>query len=225
MGLFDEQSLVESVVLEGDFQEGIQNWVSQFDVEHAIVSTVRSDSEFPEIKIKGEFINLDHDTTLPYQVAYKTPETLGRDRIAGVAAARCEFEDLNVLIIDAGTCITYDFLTAEGKFLGGNIAPGLRMRLQSMSDYTARLPSVEQHHVEGILGGSTEEALQNGAEKGILLEIEGYKSRLEEEYGEVVTVITGGDAQYLAVKVKTRIFVRPDLVLTGLNEILRYNVV
>ena len=225
VGRFVERSLVEAAVLEGDLQEGIQTWISQFQVEHAIVSSVRSDSEIPDIRTSGELITLNHNTTLPFEVAYKTPETLGRDRLAGVAAAHREFESLNVFIIDAGTCITYDFLTAEGTFLGGNIAPGLRMRLQSMSDYTARLPFVEQHHVENLIGATTEEALQNGAEKGVLLEIEGYKSRLEEEYGEVVTVITGGDAKYLAVKLKTKIFVRPDLVLMGLNEILRYNVV
>ena len=224
IGVFDNATMVYSEVIEGELGGRISQLLSDYQIDRTIVSSVTGAGQ-SVVETIPDSLMLSAETRLPFEIKYLTPETLGKDRLAAVAGAHRAFPNLNVLIIDAGTCVTYDFLSHQGVYCGGNIAPGLQMRLRSMSEYTARLPLVERRHLDHVMGLTTEEALQNGAEKGLLLEIEGYKSRLEEEYGEIEVVITGGDSVYLAEKVKTKIFVRPDLVLQGLNEILRYNVV
>ncbi len=168
-------------------------------------------------------IELTTETHLPFTNIYQTPETLGKDRVAAVAGAWQLFPEQVVLIVDAGTCITFDLLTADRIYLGGNISPGLAMRYQAMHAFTANLPKVSVAFLPSWLGTSTEEALQNGGLYGMVGEIEYYRQEVERLYGNPVTVLTGGDAQVLAKKLKSQIFTRPHLVLTGLNQILRYN--
>ena len=224
-GVFDGSDLVfASAYSHHDAAHGYHGLTSLYTFGCAIISSVGNTD--PGLSIEaGALIHLDHNTPLPVKNAYATPETLGRDRIAAVVGAHRLFPGQNVLVIDAGTCITYDLVTSDGVYQGGNIAPGLDMRLRAMHEQTAKLPLVGRAHVEDVVGKTTQEALQNGAEKGVLFEIEGYKTRLEkEESAGIVTVMTGGDASYLSEKLKTEIFVRPNLVLIGLNEILIHNV-
>ncbi len=223
--VFDEDGIVKVFSSdEGNFEAKLKDFVRQEGVTNAIASSTSNQpvllSGFTGVKM----IQLDHTTPLPVTIEYETPETLGRDRIAGVVGARKLFPGTTVFVIDAGTCITYDLVTERGVFVGGNIAPGLDMRLKAMHEYTARLPLVIRPEENGLFGKSTSGALQFGAQNGILLEIEGYLRRLETDNGPICTVITGGDAVYFADRLKTEIFVRPNLVLVGLNEILRYNV-
>lgn len=164
------------------------------------------------------------DTRLPIVTEYHTPHTLGRDRVAAVVGAYYRSPHRDILIVDAGTCITYDLLTADGHHKGGNIAPGIKMRLRAMRDYTRRLPAVDKGGDTPDIGYDTETAMRAGAIIGICYEIEGYIAALRREYPQLLIFLTGGDAFLLADKLKSAIFVDESIVLNGLNRILHYNV-
>ena len=210
------------------------NWpVSDFidlstnqSVQKGILSSVRGD--LPELSEYFQrhftFLTLESNTPLPIRNCYATPETLGRDRIAAAAGAYALFPGRNCLVVDAGTCTTYEVITAGGDYLGGNISPGIDMRLKAMHHFTARLPLVNTGETAAWIGDSTETALQNGAQWGAILETEGYIRTLRRQMGTLTTILTGGNADFLAKKLKNRIFVHPYLVLIGLNKILAYNV-
>ena len=172
----------------------------------------------------SHFYYFTPDTPLPVIIDYRSPKTLGSDRIAAVIGARAEAPDRDILVIDAGTCITYDMITATGHFLGGNIAPGIKMRLRSMKKFTEKMPLVEKNGDTTLLGYDTETAMRSGAILGACYEIEGYISSLRQEYPELLIFLTGGDAFLLADKLKTSIFVDDCIVLKGLNRILYHNV-
>ena len=172
----------------------------------------------------SHFYYFTPDTPLPVTIDYRSPKTLGSDRIAAVIVARSEAPDRDILVIDAGTCITYDMITATGHFLGGNIAPGIKMRLRSMNKFTEKLPVVEKNGDTPLLGYDTETAMRSGAILGACYEIEGYISSLRQEYPGLLIFLTGGDAFLLADKLKTSIFVDDCIVLKGLNRILYHNV-
>lgn len=169
------------------------------------------------------FVHFDHTSQIPVRIGYHTPHTLGLDRIAAVVGASMECPGRPVLIVDAGTCVTYDLLTADGTFVGGNIAPGIRLRLLAMHEHTGKLPLVSDSGEIPEIGFSTETAMRAGATLGVAYEIEGYMARLNEIYPDLFVFLTGGDALKLAAKIKSRIFVNENLVLTGLNRILQEN--
>ena len=223
-GVFDGHDLLFAAGYEHTAaHHGYGELTAIYNIENCIVSSV-GNFDLNLDSIADRVIYLDHHTPLPIRNLYSTPDTLGKDRIAAVVAAHHQFVDQDVLTIDAGTCVTYDFVDAQGVYHGGNIAPGLDMRLRAMHDQTARLPLVERGDSDRLVGQSTTEAMQNGAVIGILLEIDGYIRRLRRDNAGIVTVMTGGDASYLSERLKTEIFVRPNLVLIGLNEILIHNV-
>ena len=126
-------------------------------------------------------------------------------------------------MIDLGTCITYDFDNKRKEYLGGNIAPGWKMRLDAMHKFTHTLPRVKASKPSGVLGKSTKEALQNGAVLGIVGEIKAYIATLETKYANINVILTGGDGAFFAELIDYQIFVDPNFVLKGLNEILKSN--
>lgn len=170
------------------------------------------------------FINLTARTPLPIVNAYETPETLGKDRLAAVVGAWELYPNQHSLVVDAGTCITYDLLDAEGVYRGGNIAPGLQMRLRAMHEFTASLPLVAIKDIDQWVGYSTESAIRNGALLGAILEIQAFSDWRRQQIDQLNVILTGGDAVYFAKNWKRKIFVHPNLVLIGLNKILDYNV-
>jgi type III pantothenate kinase len=170
------------------------------------------------------FLTLTAQTPLPFENHYQTPETLGKDRLAAVAGAWELYPGQNSLIVDAGTCITYDLLEANGAYRGGNISPGLQMRLQAMHTYTASLPLVAIQDIDEWVGYSTESAMRNGALLGAILEIQAFSDWRRQRYDQLNVILTGGDAVFFAKNWKREIFVHPNLVLIGLNKILDYNV-
>lgn len=173
---------------------------------------------YPHLKINSSVklpVNLDF---------YLTPETLGADRIAALSGAMLMQLSKPCLVVNAGTCTTYDLLSAAGKFLGGNISPGFEMRLKAMHEFTSNLPLVHpQIPVDSILGNSTMSALEHGAHIGQCLEIEGYFLRLQENYPGLICVLTGGNAHMLSNQLKISTFADPYLVLKGINYILELN--
>lgn len=172
------------------------------------------------------FVHLTHETPVPFQNAYATPETLGRDRIAAIAGVRNHVADGAVLVVDAGTCVTYDLLDSSDVYHGGAIAPGIRLRLNAMHTFTARLPLVDwdaSSTVE-LIGDSTENSLLSGAVLGTAAEIDSIAARYAERFENLHVLLTGGDAVALQACLKSRIFAVPNLVAEGLNKILIHNV-
>lgn len=205
--------------------EYLEELLGNFSIEAAIIaaSGIVPSALLHQIEEKMHLIILDTDTKIPLEILYETPETLGRDRIASVIGGQRLFPGKSLCVITLGTCITYNVSDEKGRFLGGNISPGLDMRLKAMHEFTANLPLVDRGFGKGLIGTSTEDALQKGAGIGTLLEIESFIERVCEKYSEINIILTGGDANYFAEKIKSKIFVNPDLVLIGLNEIIKIN--
>lgn len=174
----------------------------------------------PSLDARCPWLSMDHRTPLPYVNAYRTPETLGRDRLAAVAGALALGHRPPLLVIDAGTCITADILDPKGRFLGGCISPGVAMRAKAMHAFTHRLPQIDPDPEIRYPGTDTTGSLQAGAFLGAVWELEGLIARSRRRYRNLNVVITGGDASSLARRLKYVIFVSPHLVLQGLNHIL-----
>ena len=225
-GIFNPAGqLVHTEPITENVLQRLEALILQYGIQHGIVSTTgESDWGIRELKLTGVGIELSHTTPLPITIIYRTPETLGRDRIASACGAHAMFPGKNCLVVDAGTCVTMDLVLAKGFFIGGNIAPGLEMRLRAMHEGTARLPLAEPGFPELPFGDSTLHALQNGACLGMVMEIEGIINRAQKAYGDVSVVITGGDAGRLAGHMESQIFVSPELVTHGLFQILSLNV-
>ena len=226
-GLFEGGALRAHAEWTGLPTEHILEWAYNHPIAAALLSSSGDTAEALEaaLRVRSPTRRLDHTLRLPFVNDYMTPATLGRDRMAGVAGAAALYPGQNCLVIDAGTCITFDVLTAEGRYPGGNISPGVRMRLRAMHEQTARLPLVAPEAADaGLLGVSTETALRKGGQLGAILEIEAFLARCEALYPGLRVLLTGGDASLLLPHLKPQIFALPHLVLHGLHEILRLNV-
>lgn len=169
------------------------------------------------------FIKLSSETPQPLKIDYDTPHTLGADRIAAATAAACIKPGKDILVIDAGTALTFDLVTSDGRFAGGNISPGAGLRFRALNAYTSKLPLLSLGKCGDGLGKSTEDAILKGVVQGIIGEIEYYVRLLNTEYGELLVFLTGGDCFYFAERLKIPIFVIPNLLSQGLNKILKYN--
>lgn len=224
--VFDSNgNLLENLSTQETGIDALLKFSKKHSIRHAIISTTgKRQWNISEFGIEGHQIELSHETPLPIRIVYSTPETLGRDRIASACGASALQPGKNCLVVDAGTCMTTDILLATGVYLGGNIAPGLMMRLKAMHEYTAKLPLAEPGWPELEIGDSTLHALQNGAGLGMVMEIEGLLRRAKNAFGDVLIVMTGGDADFLAARLENQIFVSPELVMQGLFQILSFNV-
>lgn len=171
-----------------------------------------------------KLIVLDSNTPIPIKNNYKTPETLGHDRLAAVIGASAQFPDENALVIDAGTCIKYDFINKNREYKGGSISPGLEIKFQALNSFTQKLPLENKNFDFSLTGSSTSEAIVNGVMFGTLAEINGIIEEYSNNYPNLKVIITGGDMLYFADKIKGVIFADPDLVFKGLYEVLKYNV-
>ena len=192
----------------------------------AIVSTVVTLSAVAKENLKAldiPTLRLTADTPVPIRNEYRTPESLGSDRLAAAVGAWAQQPGKPLLIIDAGSCITYDFVSADGAYQGGNIAPGLHARLNSINDYFPRLPLIKPEGDTPELGYDTETAIRAGVIEGMRHEIDGYIHHFQEKYPSLLVFLTGGDANHFVNTIKSPIFADPFLVPRGLNHILEYN--
>ena len=197
----------------------------EFNVDNAIISSVASLSKSSLDKIKNLFplVQLDYKTKIPFSNEYKTPKTLGVDRIALIAAVVKDYPKKNVLVIDAGTCITYDFVNKKGVYSGGAIAPGIEMRYKALHVFTANLPLLRAEYPDSIIGNSTKNSIHSGVVNGVLSEIDGIIERYKQQNKNLTIVLTGGDTNFLSKRLKNGIFANPIFLLEGLNIILNYN--
>jgi len=168
-----------------------------------------------------KFHVLTHRSPLPVKIGYDTPETLGKDRISAVAGAAALFPGRNVVVVDAGTALTIDLLSDTGIFIGGNISPGMRMRFSALHQQTFSLPEIEPSDEVPLIGRNTREAILAGVVNGLTYEIDNSINSLKNKYNDLQVIMTGGDARYLSGRLKNTIFVEENLVLSGLNAILR----
>ncbi|WP_178983400.1 type III pantothenate kinase [Winogradskyella helgolandensis] len=194
-------------------------------LEKAIISSVGhlSVEQVQLIKNDLNVIELTSDLNFPFKNDYQTPKTLGVDRIALVCASVNQFPNKNVLIIDAGTCITYDFITKENHYLGGAISPGLRLRYVSLNNLTANLPLLETKLPDSVIGDTTESSIHSGVVYGAIKEIDGVIDQYREDNSDLTVILTGGDTKFLSNQLKNTIFAKSNFLLDGLNFILEYN--
>lgn len=191
----------------------------------AIVSSVGKLDEptLKHLKTTFNLLELSHKTKLPFKNLYATPKTLGIDRIALVCASVAQYPDNNVLIIDAGTCITYDFVNTKNQYLGGAISPGINMRYKALHNQTANLPLLDIEIPMHLIGDSTITAIHSGVINGVLREMDGIIKDYVNKYIDLTIILTGGNAKMLSKQLKSSIFANSNFLLEGLNFILKYN--
>ena len=197
----------------------------KYDIEGIAYSASGDDDEevLNFIEHFDRHIFLSHQTKMPIDIKYETPDTLGIDRIAAVLGAYHLYPNQNVIVIDFGTCITLEILNDRAEYLGGNISPGVQMRLDAMHHFTDRLPLIDINGQDDWIGKSTESAIRNGAVLGTILEIESFIHRAKKFLGKSIVLFTGGGAKYLVDKFEFEIHHNPYLIHLGLYEILKYN--
>lgn len=220
--------IVKNLLYKSFTSADVERLFSLYPIKNSIVSTVANiDAAVVNAlnRLSQHFILFDYLTPLPIANCYETPETLGQDRIASAVGAATLCPDKNLLIVDAGSAITYDFVSAEQGYLGGNIAPGIKMRLTVLHQMTKKLPQVEveQNALTPLFGTTTKEAIAAGVVRGVVFEVKGYMRALSEQGIDFVAFATGGHAPYLLNGVKDGMRHEPHLVLIGLNKILEYN--
>jgi len=171
-----------------------------------------------------QHILFDSNTKIPVQNKYASPETLGKDRLAAAIGAYSMYKNTTVLIIDAGTCIKTDVVTAKGEYLGGSISPGINMRFKALNQFTDKLPVLNiDKNYHSLTGNNTNESILSGVQNGAVYEVKGFIDGYLKQYPDIKIVLTGGDAAFFELELKNHIFVCPELVLIGLNEIVEFN--
>ena len=195
-------------------------------ITQAIVATTRGPVDDTVALVRrriGRCLRLSPQLPLPIRNGYTTPETLGEDRLAAAVGAASLYPGRNLLIVDFGTAITIDQVSADGVFRGGNISPGMQMRYKALHQFTGRLPLIDSNGRKVPMGWDTETAIRAGVLKGMEYEISGYIEAMKHKYPELLVFLTGGDDFSFDSSVKSAIFADRFLVLKGLNRILNYN--
>ncbi|WP_088323641.1 type III pantothenate kinase [Polaribacter tangerinus] len=224
--VFEGDNLLELVVFDKrKIISEIKKIVKKFSVSSGILSNVATISTLKRKKLQEilPFVILSSTSKLPFTNLYKTPKTLGVDRIALVASAVKQFPKKNVLIIDAGTCITYDFVNDKAAYLGGAISLGIQLRFKALHAFTANLPLVELTDNNALIGKNTTESIASGVVNGVAKEIDGIIDMYKKENLHLTVVLTGGDTIFLSKQLKSSIFATQNFLLQGLNEILKLN--
>ena len=226
LAVFEQGEIRETLRCSNQSLVGISALCERYPIRKGILSSVISISE--EIRhqlsqLPFPVMEFTYKTPVPIKNLYETPQTLGVDRLAAVVAAFTQKPYCPALVIDAGTCITYDFIDELGQYQGGNISPGMDMRFKALHTFTDKLPLVNVYGPTPDYGKSTETAIRSGIIKGIEHEIRGYIQQLKKNYPSLLVFLTGGNEFSFDTNLKSGIFADGFLVLKGLNRILEYN--
>ncbi len=224
--VFRDNKIVKTTVfLKAEIVIATRMMVANYKIVSGIISSVAkiSKKELDELHKIIDITELNHTTKIPFKNLYKTPKTLGVDRIALVSAGIQEYPNKNVLIIDAGTCVTFDFISEEKEYFGGAISPGLKMRYKALHQFTANLPLLKKQEKIPIIGGTTDESIHSGVLNGLCNEIDGVINQYKAIFKDLTVVLTGGDSNFLLKQLKNRIFAHSNFILEGLYTILIYN--
>ncbi len=221
-GIVEDQSLILSSDESTSYPE-IIDLCEEHNVDAIAVSTVTGQISAESFGHKYPVVFIDQHTRLPILNAYSSTHTLGNDRIALVCGTQALYPGQANLGISLGTCITYNVLSEKGVFRGGAISPGMHMRYDAMHQYTYALPRADALQPYGVVGHDTMSSLQSGVNFGIVAELEGMIERFGKEYPNINAILTGGDADFFASQLKSKIFVHPNLVFIGIYAIAEYN--
>lgn len=224
--VFHDGKIVRQKTIAGNDWINLKLAIANENFDASIISSVVATDEtvLNDLKQRGAMLLFTATSATPLKMKYATPGSLGSDRLAAALSGWQLFGGGNVLVIVAGTCITYNLVDATGSFLGGAITPGIHMRLQSMHEMTGKLPLVSFEGEHPLLGTSTETAIRSGALNGAIAETKGMIESYSALFPDLKVVVSGGDGSFLAEALKNGIFARPELVAEGLNTILNYNV-
>ena len=227
IAVFEYDNIIEIDIINAENTiKAINKFLCKYKaINKAIISNVSETNNstlINKISIDNVYY-LSDKLKLPFNNMYKSKETLGSDRKALVSAAIKHYPNNNVLIIDAGTCITTDFIDASGNYHGGSISPGINMRYGVLSEKTSNLPKLERKYPLHITGSSTEDSIHSGIINGIVYEIREYISEYQKQYNDINIILTGGDSDFLSKPLKISIFANRNFLLEGLNFILNLN--
>ena len=226
--VFENNNLIELFVFRSEeLQQKILEILVKFaEIKVLVVASVGKVNPeaflFLENRVKMEWIT--KDSPFPFKNLYATPATLGVDRMILASGAVLQFPKQNRLVIDVGTCITYDFINDKDEYLGGAIGLGLQLRYKALHNYTAKLPLLEVKQPDNYIGNSTEESLHSGVVNGLVYEIEGFFNQYERDYSKFTIILTGGDALFLAKRLKNTIFANSNFLLESLNYTYQYKI-
>ena len=228
LAVFKANRLLEKVTVEKKvFLSEVKKIISTHPkTTNAIISSVDffTKEEEDHLRTLAKVTVVSDNLKLPFTNNYATPETLGADRIALIAAAAHQYPSKNVLVIDAGTCVTYDFLNQENTYLGGAISPGLTIRYEALHNLTAKLPLLKTKDTTFLIGNSTENSIHSGVINGLVNEIDGTIQQYLQQYTDLTVILTGGDTNFLAKRLKSSIFANSNFLLEGLNHLLKINI-
>jgi len=226
VGLFLKDQLQKLFIFDELEIKKLTELIKTWKVDHSIlVNSGNYNSKIDEqLSKQTDFIKLSHQTPVPIINQYATPETLGKDRLCSAIGAATHKPDSNLLIIDTGTCITFNMVTEQNEYLGGSIAPGIEMRLKALPHFTHKLPLIHSNYnTVKLIGNDTESSILSGVINGIMSETDGLIDRYRNNFTGLKVYITGGSCNFFEKQLKNQIFADPNLVLTGLNKILIYN--
>ena len=210
-----------------DFQKKIENILKTHQkITHLVVASVGDveKESFLEFKKEVNVHFISNEDPFPFFNDYQTPQTLGIDRMVLAAGATLQFPNQNRLVIDAGTCVTFDFIDETNKYHGGAIAPGLRLRYESLHNFTAKLPLLTLETPKDLIGKSTSESIHSGVVNGLVYEIDGFIEEYKARYSNFIIILTGGDTDFLAKRLKNTIFANSNFLLESLNQTYQYKI-
>jgi type III pantothenate kinase len=225
--VFEQNTLLKKeIIAYEDWQISLKKVIKNFsEISILVVASVGKLE-------KSDFLTLDSglnvyfitkESKFPFNNLYASPSTLGIDRMILASGAVLQFPKKNRLVIDAGTCITYDFIDSNDNYLGGAISPGIRLRYESLHNYTAKLPLLKKEKPIDIVGNSTTQSIHSGVINGVSFEIEGFINSVLDKNDNFIIILTGGDAVFLAERLKNTIFANPNFLLESLNQTFQYN--
>ncbi len=226
--VFEGNTVLESFVFEKkELEKKIEKILKKFqncsDLVVASVGNVEKQS-FLNLERRLNIHFLTHEDTFPFINKYATPKTLGIDRMVLAAGATLQFPKQNRLVIDAGTCITYDFIDESDNYLGGAISPGLRLRYEALHNYTAKLPLLGLEAPESYIGDTTAQAIHSGVVNGFVYEVDGFIDEYRTNFSNFIIILTGGDTDFLAKRLKNTIFANSNFLLESLNQTFQYKI-
>jgi type III pantothenate kinase len=225
--VFEDNTILDIIIFDKkEIVEKIEFIVEKYlEIASIVVASVGNidKSVFPTLEKMIPIHFISHESRFPFDNLYTTPKTLGIDRMVLATGATLQFPNQNRLVIDAGTCITYDFVDEDNRYLGGAISPGIRLRYESLHQFTAKLPLLNKAYPEYVIGNSTEESIHSGVVNGITLEIDGFIEQYKAQYAKFIIILTGGDAEFLAKRLKNTIFANSNFLLESLNQTFQYN--
>ena len=226
--VFEDAILLEVFIFtKSEIKINIESILKKFkNVSDLVVSSV-GDVEKLSFLAFENLLNvhfISNNDPFPFQNKYETPRTLGIDRMVLAAGATLQFPNQNRLVIDAGTCITYDFIDEKNNYLGGSISPGLRLRYEALHNFTAKLPLLSLEDPKNFIGASTSDAIHSGVVNGLVYEIDGFIAEYKLKYLNFIIILTGGDSDFLAKRLKNTIFANSNFLLESLNQTFQYKI-